>query len=67
MSEENEKKDPPQQVTLTIPEEWVTWLRDNALLLAILFLIFILIIIVVWRTRKRGGSHQNKRWLYYYA
>jgi hypothetical protein len=64
MSKEHKEKDPPQQVTLTIPEEWVTWLRDNALLLAILFLIFILIIIVIWRTRRRSSSYQ-RRYLYY--
>jgi hypothetical protein len=56
------KEDQPQQVTLTIPEEWVTWLRENALLLAILLLIIILIIIVIWRTRKRSSP---RRYLYY--
>lgn len=59
MSEE--KKDPPE-VTLTIPSEWIDWLKQNALLLGIICLILILIILVVWRTRK---SKSPRRYLYF--
>ncbi|NVM23883.1 MAG: hypothetical protein HWN68_19150 [Desulfobacterales bacterium] len=58
----DEKKDPPE-VTLTIPSEWIDWLKQNALLLGIICLILILIIVVVWRTRK---SKSPRRYLYEY-
>jgi len=56
------KKENPQVPLITIPEEWANWIKQNALLLAILFMIFLLIIIVIWRTRPRRGG---RRYLYY--